>query len=69
MSGANRHTAPPARLRTWKDASGKYTIRATLVQVENGVVELKKQDGAILKVPVAKLSQVDQRYLRTQQKK
>ena len=66
---ANASTAPPARPRNWKDASGKYSIKAALVEVKDGVAHLKKEDGQVVKVPVAKLSQIDQRYLRSRKKK
>ncbi len=30
-----------ARARTWSDATGKYTVRAALMKISNGKVELR----------------------------
>lgn len=49
--------------RTWKDASGKFEIKATFVRVDGENVILKKTDGATIKVPLEKLSPVDQGYV------
>jgi len=51
-------------LRTWQDASGKYTVQATLVRVENDQVELTTADGKRIEVPIEKLSLADQQYVR-----
>lgn len=54
----------PAQLpRTWTDASGKYRIRATLVEVVDETVKLKKSDGKTVTVPLEKLSEADRNWL------
>jgi len=50
--------------RTWRDASGVFEIEATLVDVQDGKVRLKRKDGRILTVPIEKLSEADQAFLR-----
>ena len=49
--------------RTWTDATGQYTVEAELIEVVDGKVRLKKSDGRVLRVPVAKLSRADREYL------
>lgn len=53
---------PPAPIRTWTDASGTHKVRATLVDVQEGNVRLKKTDGTIVTVPLEKLSEADQKW-------
>lgn len=55
-------------LRTWRDASGVFEIEATLVDVQDGRVRLKRKDGRIIAVPIEKLSEADQAFLRRQTK-
>ncbi len=52
--------------REWTDATGRFKTEAELVKVEANKAFLKKQsDGATIQVPIAKLSQADQAYLKT----
>jgi hypothetical protein len=52
-------------MRSWSSASGNYQAEAELQQLhEDGTVVLKKKDGAVVKVPLSKLSLADQEYLR-----
>ena len=56
--------APAASgLRTWSDTTGKFRIEAELVSVEEGKVNLKKKDGEVVSVPLAKLSKADQEFV------
>lgn len=52
-------------IRTWRDASGKFTIEAKLIDANNSEVKLEKADGQQITVPRAKLSVEDQEYLNT----
>ena len=52
-----------AENRTWKDITGKYTIEAEYVGVEEGVVKLKKGDGSVVDVPLKKLSGNDRLWI------
>jgi hypothetical protein len=53
----------PAAARKWASRDGKFSIDAELVEVRDGVVRLKRQDGRIIPVPVSKLSKADRDYL------
>ncbi len=51
-------------LRTWSDKTGRFKVTAELVAVEGDKVRLRREGGALLLVPLAKLSDDDHRYLR-----
>lgn len=67
------HVAKPPKLpvktgpslRTWKTATGTYSIKARFVRLEGGVVTLQRESGKTLTVPIAKLSKIDQAYAKT----
>jgi len=52
------------QVRTWTDATGKFSVRAELVQVQGANVVLKRLDGRVIKVPIARLSVADQAVAR-----
>lgn len=49
--------------REWSDKSGKYKMIGRLVEKTKAHVSLQKSDGTVKKVPIAKLSDADQKYL------
>lgn len=51
-------------MRSWTDQSKKFRIRAAAVGLEEGNVVLHKDDESELTVPIDKLSDTDQRYLK-----
>ncbi|MHC4452069.1 MAG: SHD1 domain-containing protein, partial [Planctomycetota bacterium] len=51
-------------VRTWTDSTGKYTVEAELVGVDNGKVRLKKSDGSVVAVPLVKMSAGDRAFLQ-----
>jgi len=53
-----------AEARTWTDVTGQHQVDADFVKLRNGSVELRKTDGAILILPLKKLSAGDQRFVR-----
>jgi hypothetical protein len=53
----------PAVARTWSDSTGKFKIEAVYLAQEGGGVKLLKSDGAVISVPLAKLSEADQEYV------
>ena len=53
----------PVSARKWTNSTGKHTVEAELVEVNNGSVKLKKRDGKIITVQVTKLSKADRDYL------
>jgi S1-C subfamily serine protease len=56
-------TAGTDQWRFWKDNTGQYQIEATLVDVTDTEVILKKRDGATLGVPLRRLSREDLEFL------
>lgn len=52
------------KFRTWTDASGKFKITAKLKSAIAGNVELEREDGTVVTVPIDKLSEEDQAYLK-----
>ena len=56
-------TDKPA-LRTWKDSTGQFSIRATFVRVSGDNVVLQDIDKKELSLPLAKLSAADQQYVK-----
>ena len=50
-------------LRTWTSSDGNYAVRAELVEVDGSIVRLRKPDGSIVTVPLAKLSAADREFL------
>ena len=57
-----------AEVRTWKDKSGKFSIRAELVESDGTAVKLKREDGQVIKVPVDRLSDEDRKFLESLEK-
>jgi uncharacterized protein (TIGR03067 family) len=49
--------------RKWADGTGKFSVEAKLVEVKDGSVHLKRQDGKVIAVPLEKLSEVDQKHV------
>ncbi len=51
--------------RTWTDIGGKFRVEATLLDFDGKEVKLKKKDGgAVLDIPLKKLSLPDQLYVK-----
>lgn len=53
-----------SELRTWTDATGSFTVEAKLVSNKDGLVELEKKDGRVVSLPLEKLGESDQAYLK-----
>jgi hypothetical protein len=53
---------PAARI--WKDSTGQFNIEATLAEFTNGQVVLKRTDGRTVTLPLERLSEDDQRFVR-----
>ena len=51
-------------IREWSDATGKFHVNAKLLGVKDGKVQLKKSDGEVINIPLAKLSAQDQDALK-----
>ena len=50
--------------RTWTDVTGTYRIDAEFVDVVEGKVQLKRADGAVIAVPLEKLSDQDRDHIK-----
>jgi len=64
QAGRSSTESEGASPRTWTDATGQYRIVATMINYEHGQVHLRKADGQMATVPLSKLSQADQRWVR-----
>lgn len=64
---ANQADQPQHReMRTWSDASGKFSVTARLKSVRSGSAKLVKEDGSEISVPIDRLSEDDQAYIKDQ---
>ena len=54
-----------ARWRTWTDMTGGFSVEAEFGGYSAGVVTLKKPDGETVKVPMDRLSEGDQAWIRS----
>lgn len=74
-SGSNETTARSGKdltgkdlakqeFRTWVDTTGQHKTKAKLVEVTGDMVRLEKTDGSVISVPISKLSEFDQSFLR-----
>ena len=50
--------------RTWKDSTGKFSVKATLVEIADGKAVLEKEGNKIIRVPLKQLSDDDQTLLK-----
>jgi hypothetical protein len=67
LNSSLQQPIPPivnVNLRTWTSASGEYRVDAEFVSMAAGKVKLKKADGTILTLPMAKLSNEDREWIR-----
>ena len=54
----------PQPVRTWKDATGQFSIEAVFVRLQGAQVVLRGANKQEILVPLAKLSLPDQQYVR-----
>ncbi len=52
-------------VRKWKDTTGNFSVDAELLEVKGERVRLKKTNGAVISVPIARLSKADREYLQS----
>lgn len=64
-SSSNSTSASSDTMRFWTDKSGKFKVKAKLSERVGDQVRLETEDGRLLTVPVAKLSEFDQEFLKT----
>ena len=63
---APKRVVEPAPVRTW--TSGKHTVEASFVSKAGDKVKLKKQDGNVITVDAAKLSEDDLQWIKDRAK-
>lgn len=49
--------------RKWTSADGKFSIDASFLKNESGVISLRKANGDVIKVPLKQLSQADREWI------
>jgi hypothetical protein len=54
---------PADEYRTWSDVSGKFTVQARLVRIEENYAILEREDGVKVAVEISKLSPADRQYI------
>ena len=52
-------------MRTWTDNTGSFSVKARLIDFNQESVTLQKEDGSDIRVPVARLSDEDVRYIKS----
>jgi thiol-disulfide isomerase/thioredoxin len=55
-----------AEERKWSDQAGKFSVMAELVGVEGDRAVLRRSDGKEVKVPIKRLSDADQQFIKSQ---
>jgi peroxiredoxin len=66
---AEKRSEPNApEFRTWTDATGKFHQRAKFRGLTDDIVKLELENGRIVSVPLEKLSDADQEYVRKHRK-
>ena len=49
--------------RTWKDATGNFSVKAKLIEFDDENVKIEKEDGRVVSIPIEKISEDDLTYL------
>jgi len=62
--GSDNPFEPDKGFRTWQDDTGQFKIEAELVKVEDDAVRLKRRDGQMVTVPLDRLCEEDQQFVR-----
>ncbi len=69
VAEAPKSTEEPAKpapaSRTWTDSTGTYKIEAEFISATGGKVKLRKPDGSEIELPMDKLSQPDQEWIKS----
>ena len=50
--------------RTWTNSTGKFKIEGEFVKLADGTVDIRRDDGKLIRIPLDKLSEEDQKYVR-----
>ena len=52
------------KARIWTDATGQFSVTAEFIELSLGKVTLREANGATVRVPLRRLSESDQQYVR-----
>jgi hypothetical protein len=55
---------PQHESRVWSDTTGGFKVDAVFMEVDKDKVKLKRADGKEVSVPIARLSSIDQEYIK-----
>ncbi len=55
------------KTRTWTDATGQFKVDAEFVSIADGTVNLRRQDGRTMSIPLEKLSEADRAHVKVLQ--
>ena len=53
-----------AQVRTWKDSSGTYEVKAKFLSTDSKSVKIETENGREISIEINKLSQRDQQYIK-----
>ncbi len=56
--------AQDAAVREWSDSTGRFKVRASLMEQRDGDVYIKSIDGKTMKIPISRLCAADQEFLK-----
>lgn len=60
------HAADEGERRQWSDSTGRFQVQAALIEVKDGRAVLEREDGQRISVPLTRLSNEDQQYVRAE---
>ncbi len=64
QSNVGSAKAAPSR-RVWTDSTGRFRVEAEFLRLDRGIATLRKSDGTVSSVPISRLSEADQEWLRS----
>ena len=65
-SGGHANIPKDKAFRIWRDTTDNFSVNAKFAGIHGTTVRVRREDGVLLELPVAKLSQADVAYLATQ---
>ncbi|MEM6331194.1 MAG: SHD1 domain-containing protein [Planctomycetota bacterium] len=63
LAAKSQRATPQPAFRTWHDTTGKFSVEASLVTINDDHVVLRKRDGTTVNVPLSKLSTQDVEFI------
>ncbi|MGB7345581.1 MAG: SHD1 domain-containing protein [Pirellulaceae bacterium] len=56
---------PVEKFRIWNDKTGRFSVRALFIKMDNQTITLQREDGPTINVKIENLSDEDRRYLES----